>query len=147
MNIRYRVTLTQCERDELGALLSGGNHPARRLKRAQILLAADAGVGTNAIMRETGKSKTCVWRWQERFAVEGVDGSCETSAALAHPEARSLGRRAGRGSDYGGTAARSDALDQCGDGRAGRSQQQFRAADLAGTRAPAASGPAVQAVQ
>ena len=38
-----------------------------------ILLSAE-GVGTNAIMRETGKSKTCVWRWQERFAGEGVDG-------------------------------------------------------------------------
>jgi transposase len=25
-------------------------------------------------MRETGKSKTCVWRWQERFAAKGVDG-------------------------------------------------------------------------
>jgi hypothetical protein len=25
-------------------------------------------------MRETGKSKTCVWRWQEPFAAEGVDG-------------------------------------------------------------------------
>lgn len=25
-------------------------------------------------MRRTGKSKTCVWRWQERFAEEGVDG-------------------------------------------------------------------------
>ena len=25
-------------------------------------------------MRRTGKSKTCVWRWQERFAAEGVDG-------------------------------------------------------------------------
>jgi hypothetical protein len=23
--------------------------------------------GTNAIMRQTGKSKTCVWRWQQRF--------------------------------------------------------------------------------
>ena len=38
-----------------------------------MLLTAE-GVGTNAIMRETGKSKTCVWRWQERFADEGVDG-------------------------------------------------------------------------
>ena len=38
-----------------------------------MLLSAE-GVGTNAIMRETGKSKTCVWRWQERFAAEGVDG-------------------------------------------------------------------------
>jgi transposase len=31
-------------------------------------------VGTTAIMAETGKSKTCVWRWQERFMHEGVDG-------------------------------------------------------------------------
>lgn len=38
-----------------------------------MLLTAD-GLGTNAIMRETGKSKTCVWRWQERFMEEGVDG-------------------------------------------------------------------------
>lgn len=34
----------------------------------------DAGAGTNAIMRETGKSMTCVWRWQERFAEDGVAG-------------------------------------------------------------------------
>ena len=32
------------------------------------------GAGTNAIMRQTGKSKTCVWRWQERFATEGFEG-------------------------------------------------------------------------
>jgi transposase len=25
-------------------------------------------------MRRTGKSKTCVWRWQERFMKEGIDG-------------------------------------------------------------------------
>src|SRR6202041_3811515 len=38
-----------------------------------VLLSAD-GVGTNEIMRQTGTSKTCVWRWQERFMQEGVDG-------------------------------------------------------------------------
>ena len=32
------------------------------------------GVGTNEIMRRTGKSKTCVWRWQERFMQAGYDG-------------------------------------------------------------------------
>ena len=42
MNVRYRVRLTQYERNELGALLSGGKQAARKLKRAQILLAADA---------------------------------------------------------------------------------------------------------
>jgi len=43
MNVRYRVELSQAERSELTALLSGGKHAARKLKRAQILLAADAG--------------------------------------------------------------------------------------------------------
>ena len=45
MNVRYRVELSQAERDELSALLSGGRHSARKLKRAQILLAADTGLG------------------------------------------------------------------------------------------------------
>jgi hypothetical protein len=49
MNIRYRVTLTQDERNELGAFVSGGRQAARKLKRAQILLAADAGVGDEEI--------------------------------------------------------------------------------------------------
>jgi transposase len=38
------------------------------------VLATADGLGTNAVMRRTGKSKTAVWRWQERFASEGVDG-------------------------------------------------------------------------
>jgi transposase len=38
-----------------------------------VLLSGD-GIGTHEIMRQTGTSKTCVWRWQERFAEEGVDG-------------------------------------------------------------------------
>ena len=36
MNVRYRVELSQAERHQLGALLSGGKHAARKLKRAQI---------------------------------------------------------------------------------------------------------------
>jgi hypothetical protein len=46
MNIRYRVELSEAERAQLTALLSGGKHAARKLKRAQILLAADAGLAT-----------------------------------------------------------------------------------------------------
>ena len=42
--------------------------------RAEIVLLSVDGVGTNEIMRRTGKSKTCVWRWQERFMREGYDG-------------------------------------------------------------------------
>ena len=38
-----------------------------------MLLSAD-GVGTAEIMRTVGVSKTTVWRWQERFMQEGLDG-------------------------------------------------------------------------
>jgi transposase len=70
MNIRYRVTLTRCERDELRALLSGGRLGARKLKRAQILLAADAGVGDAEIAASIGVGGSTVYRTKRRF-VEG----------------------------------------------------------------------------
>jgi hypothetical protein len=44
MNIRYRVTLSNDERTTLEPLISEGQGAVRRVKRAQILLAADAGV-------------------------------------------------------------------------------------------------------
>jgi len=70
MNIRYRVTLTQYERDELATLLSGGKQSARKLKRAQILLAADAGVGDEEIAASIGVGGSTVYRTKRRF-VEG----------------------------------------------------------------------------
>ena len=70
MNVRYRVELTQYERHELGALLSGGKHAARKLKRAQILLAADAGVGDDEIAASVGVGGSTVYRTKRRF-VEG----------------------------------------------------------------------------
>src|SRR5262245_25499029 len=70
MNVRYRVTLTQYERNELGALLSGGKSPARKLKRAQILLAADAGVSDEVIAQTVGVGGSTVYRTKRRF-VEG----------------------------------------------------------------------------
>ncbi len=48
--------------------------PQKHVWRAPIILLSADGVGTAAIMRRTGKSKTCVWRWQAQFMAEGVDG-------------------------------------------------------------------------
>ena len=56
MNIRYRVDLTGDDRDELHRLLSGGKCAARKLKRAQILLAAAGGASDEAIERTVGVS-------------------------------------------------------------------------------------------
>ena len=62
MNVRYRVELSQTERAELTALVSGGKHAARKLKRAQILLAADAGAGEEEIARNVGVGGSTVYR-------------------------------------------------------------------------------------
>ena len=70
MNVRYRVELSQVERIELKALLSGGKHASRKLKRAQILLAADAGAGDEEIARSVGVGGSTVYRTKRRF-VEG----------------------------------------------------------------------------
>ena len=56
------------------ALTRDRNAPQKHVWRAEIILLSADGVGTVEIMRQTGKSKTCVWRWQERFATEGVEG-------------------------------------------------------------------------
>src|SRR3954470_4408166 len=62
--------------------------------RAEIVLATADGLGTNAIMRRTGKSKPCVWRWQERYMQEGVLGLLRDKTRPARiaplPAARSL---------------------------------------------------------
>ena len=69
MNVRYRVELSQTERAELTAILSGGTHAARRLKRAQILLAADAGTSDEEIARSVGVGGSTVYRTKRRFVL------------------------------------------------------------------------------
>jgi len=70
MNVRYLVELSQVERDGLTAMLSGGKHAARKLKRAQILLAADAGSRDEEIARTVAVGGSTVYRTKRRF-VEG----------------------------------------------------------------------------
>jgi transposase len=70
MNVRYRVELSQAERAELTAMLSKGKRAARKLKRAQILLAADAGCSDEEIARTVAVGGSTVYRTKRRF-VEG----------------------------------------------------------------------------
>jgi transposase len=69
MNVRYRVELSQAEREELTGLLSGRKHSVRKLKRAQILLAADAGVSDEAIANSVGVGSSTVYRTKRRFVL------------------------------------------------------------------------------
>jgi transposase len=58
----------------LDAVIKSRNSSSKTVWRARIVLATADGYGTNEIMRRTGKSKPAVWRWQERYIEEGVDG-------------------------------------------------------------------------
>jgi len=70
VNIRYRIDLNEAERTQLAALLSGGKHAVRKLKRAQIVLAADAGIADEAIASSVSVAGSTTCRTKRRF-VEG----------------------------------------------------------------------------
>ncbi len=79
MNVRYRVELSQIERSALTSLLNGGKHPARKVKRAQILLAADAGAGDEEIAARVVVGGSTVYRTKRRF----VEGNLERALVEA----------------------------------------------------------------
>ena len=68
------ITVSSPDRERLVTLIGNRNSPQKHVWRAKIILLSADGTGTVEIMRQTGKSKTCVWRWQERFAAEGFEG-------------------------------------------------------------------------
>ena len=74
MRTGISITLTPSDRSRLEAVTRDRNAAQKHAWRAAIVLLSADGVGTNEIMHRTGKSKTCVWRWQERFMQEGFEG-------------------------------------------------------------------------
>ena len=87
MNIRYHVELTQAERCELTALVSGGQRPVRKLKRAQILLAAEAGLSDEAIAAGVAVGGSTVYRTKRRFVEDSLE------AALSEEPRPGAGRK------------------------------------------------------
>jgi transposase len=66
------VSPADCQR--LESIFTDRESALKHVWRARIVLLSDDRLGTVAVVREAGVSKTCVWRWQERFMVEGVNG-------------------------------------------------------------------------
>jgi transposase len=75
MNIRYRVELSDAERGTLQALVSGGQQAVRTVKRAQILLTADAGVSDEAMAASVGVGTATVSRTKRRFVEGNLDAA------------------------------------------------------------------------
>src|SRR5882762_7729525 len=75
MNVRYHVELSEAERCELTALLGSGKPYARKIKRAQILLAADSGLSDEDIAAAVAVGGSTVYRTKRRF----VKGNLEAA--------------------------------------------------------------------
>ena len=73
MTVRYCVDLSEAERGELHALTGGGRQAVRKVKRAQILLAADAGHGDEAIAATVAVGTATVHRTRRRFVEGNLD--------------------------------------------------------------------------
>jgi transposase len=73
MRAGISITVSPVERRRLQALIRDRNAAQKHVWRAQIVLLTAEGLGTNEIMRRSAKSKTCVWRWQQRFMEGGFE--------------------------------------------------------------------------
>lgn len=67
MNVKYVVELTEAEREELRGFVASGSKLARKVKRAQVLLAADQGYGDEDIANMVGVGTSTVYRVKKRF--------------------------------------------------------------------------------
>ena len=68
------ITVTPRIGSACTSIVRDRNSPQKHVWRARIVLLTADGEGTTAITRAVGKGKTVVWRWQERFMHEGVEG-------------------------------------------------------------------------
>ena len=73
MHIRYRVGLEESERQYLGTIVTGGTRAVRRVKRAQILLAAAAGASDADIARTVHVGTSTVYRTKQHFVERGLE--------------------------------------------------------------------------
>lgn len=75
MNVRYVVTLTPEERAGLRAFVQAGSKQVRRVKRAQVLLAADAGATDQQIATSVSVGTSTVFRTKRRFVEDGLEAA------------------------------------------------------------------------
>lgn len=68
------IMLQAADRKRLAAIVSDRNCQRKHIERAQVILASAEGGPVQQIALQLGVSRPMVWRWQQRFAEEGVDG-------------------------------------------------------------------------
>ena len=67
------VIVSTEDRERLSAVAGDRNRPLKQIQRARIVLLSAERLPVLEIARQTGVSRPSVWRWQRRFAENGVD--------------------------------------------------------------------------
>ena len=62
------------DRERLLAIVADRNRPLKHVQRANIILRSAERLPVLEVARRTGVSRPAVWRWQARYAEQGVDG-------------------------------------------------------------------------
>ena len=68
------VILGSLDRQMLEAIVADRNRPRKHVERAQVVLAAAEHGPVQQVATRLGVSRPMVWRWQQRFAEQGLDG-------------------------------------------------------------------------
>ena len=62
------------DRARLAAIIGDRNRPLKHTQRANIILLSADQLPVLEVARRSGVSRPAVWRWQQRYAEQGVDG-------------------------------------------------------------------------
>ena len=72
---KYKVELTEAERERLNGLVRGGTVPARKTKRALALLRTDQGLPDRLIAEGLAINPITVARVRERYCEDGLESA------------------------------------------------------------------------
>src|SRR4051812_25280733 len=68
------LLLSAADRTGLQGIIEDRGRPVKHVQRAQIVLLSADRLPVLEIANRVGISRPMVWRWQQRFAEEGLDG-------------------------------------------------------------------------
>ena len=68
------VIISASDRNRLAAIVVDRSRPHKHVQRARIILQSAITQAVQQVAAEVAVSRPMVWRWQQRFAEEGVDG-------------------------------------------------------------------------
>jgi transposase len=68
------ILLGAVDRERLAAVVADRNRPHKHVQRARIILHSAERLPVLEVARRASVSRPAVWRWQQRYAEEGVEG-------------------------------------------------------------------------